>query len=40
MLTIKIDRATQLRRADAKKMKDCDPKVYIWVPCLLSKASF
>ncbi|CAJ1444994.1 unnamed protein product [Effrenium voratum] len=30
MLTIKIERAERLRRADAKKMRDCDPKVYIW----------
>lgn len=31
MLTIKIERAERLRRADARKMRDCDPKVYIWV---------
>jgi len=31
ILTIRIDRAERLRRADAKKMRDCDPKAMIWV---------
>jgi hypothetical protein len=30
-LTIKIDRAKALRRADAKKGRDCDPIVQVWV---------
>ncbi|CAE8604779.1 unnamed protein product [Polarella glacialis] len=31
LLTIKIDRATGLRRADAAKKRDCDPKARLWV---------
>lgn len=31
MLTLKIARATNLRRSDAAKGKDCDPQVQLWI---------
>ncbi|CAE7468174.1 unnamed protein product [Symbiodinium pilosum] len=31
LLTVRIERAERLRRADAKTMRDCDPKALLWV---------
>jgi len=31
ILTVRIERAERLRRADAKKLMDCDPKALLWV---------